>query len=301
MSQPPHGVPEDELVDETTAESFPASDAPSWSAMHAGAPSPRPWVAEHAREVRAALRADVERLARAMADANDAERRGESRSLVVEDMAAQAILDAGRAVIREPVDESLRAWNLEAEQLGAERESACVIVGASLGARDASGAALLIAIIRALAPARMRRTVRFAVFAAQAGSQRFAERLNREGCDVHAMLSLGQLDLTRGAPAPSVDFVGNFQSASFARAARDAFLRSSRIRARAVVLPSWLLGLRSPDRALLWRQGWPAVVATDAPLWRRVRRSTAAPDVDRMAAAVPGLASAVARLAGGRV
>jgi hypothetical protein len=300
MAQPPHGAPEDK-VDEAMAESFPASDAPNWSAMHAGAPTPRPWVAEHARELRAALRADVERLARAMANARDSERRGEQRTPLVEDVAAHAILDAGRAVIREPVDESLRTWNLEAEQLGTEREGACVVVGATLGTDDPSGAALLLAIIRALGPVRMRRTVRFAVLASDAGSERLAERLRRDGSGVHAMLSLGHLDLTREPPAPYLDFVGNFRSGAFARGARDAFRYSSRIRARAVVLPSWLLGALSPERSLLWRQGWPAVMATDAPLWRRLPPPTVAPDVDRMAAAVPGLASAVARLAGGRV
>jgi hypothetical protein len=305
MALPPHGPSDDELVDETAAESFPASDSPSWTAMHLGGPSPRPWVSEHGHELRAALRADIERLSRAaaaMGTPRGAETRalGEAGAFGPQDVVARAILDAGRAVIREPVDDALTSWNVEAEQLGADRASPCIVVGARCLADDATGAAMLLAVVRGLASARMRRAVRFVAFGSESGSSRFADRLRTENADVYAMISLARLDLARTRRKPMVNFVSNLRSSFAARAARDAFRGSSRIRARALVLPSWLPGIASSDHAAFWRQGWPAVIITDAAPWQAAG-SGVIPDLDGMAAAVPGLVAAIARLAGGRI
>jgi hypothetical protein len=289
MAQPPHDVPEDERVDEATAESFPASDAPSWSAMHVGGPSPRPLAAEHGHELRAALRADVERLAPAARDA----------AAPARDAASRAMLDAGRAILRDPVDPQLSTWNVEAAQLGTDPRAPGVIVGARCLEADGSGAAMLLAMVRALTSARLRRTVRFVLLAGAAGSARFLERLDAEATTACAVISLARLDLARARHASPVLFVGSVRSAPVARAARDAFRASSRIPARSLVLPSWAPGVVSSDHAAFLRRGLPAVMVADAAPWR-LGRSTDVPDVDRMAAAVPGLVAAIARLAGGR-
>jgi hypothetical protein len=302
MANPPHGHPDDELVDETAAESFPASDAPSWTAMHAGGPSPRPWVLEHGHELRAALRADIEQLARAAATAATSEPTPREKGAPAEaqDIVARSMLDAGRAVIREPVDDAMCIWNVEAEQIGTDRGAPCVVVGARCQADDATGVAMLLAVVRGLASARMRRAVRFVVFSGESGSPRFVDRLRVERTDVHAMISFARLDLARTHRKPQVTFLGNVRSAFLARAARDAFRGSSRIRARALALPSWLPGLASSDHATFWRRGWPAVMISDTHPWRAARPGTV-PDLDCMAAAVPGLVAVVGRLAGGRM
>jgi hypothetical protein len=295
MAWPPHRVLEEELVDETAAASFPASDAPGWSALHAGVPSHRLWLAEHGRELRSSLRADVERL-HAATD-------GEPKRGVLEDLVARAMLDAGRAVMREPVDDALRARNVEAEQLGTLRGAPSVVIAARYDSSDASGTAVLLALVRALSATRTRRTLRFVAFATAAGSARYAARLRMEGASVHSMVSIARLDLSRARGGSGVVFVGNLSSASVARAARDAFHSSSRIRVRAIALPAWVPGVRVSDHAAFWEQGWRAVMVADALPWRLApRRSSSAPtpDVDQMAAAVPGLAAGVIRLAGGR-
>jgi hypothetical protein len=302
MAQPPHGSPEDERVDEAAAESFPASDAPSWSAMHAGGPSSRPLAPEHGRELRAALRADVERFARAAHNATEATAEGRLPAAPPQshDVASRAMLDAGRAIVREPVDEELSTWNVEAEQLGTEPAAPSLIVGARCLESDASGAAMLLALLRAASSARLRRTVRFVLFAGATGSARFLERLDVEGASVCAMLSLARLDLARARRTDHVLFVGSVRSASVARTARDTFRASSRIPARSLVLPSWVPGVASSDHAVFLRRGLPAVMVADAAPWR-IGHSTDVPDVDRMAAAVPGLVAVIVRLAGGRV
>jgi hypothetical protein len=257
MSQPPyHQVYEEELIDETAAESFPASDAPSWTATHAGAPSPRPLVSGHGHELRSALRADLERLARAAllkpSDENAEPHKAVRNAL--EDLVARSMLEAGRSVVREPVDDSLRICNVEAEQLGASRDS-CVVVGARYDAADPTGAAMLLAILRELAGAHTQRTLRFVAFATAAGRARYVARMDAERTRVEALVSLVRLDLPRTRRASSVFFVANWRSASLARVARAAFRGSSRVGARAVSLPAWLLGkAASDDAATPWRR-----------------------------------------------
>jgi hypothetical protein len=294
--QPPqqqHASREEELVDEAGVETFPASDAPGWNPTHAGGPVQRDRAAEHGHEVlRAQLRADVGRLGRAF---SDVEQRRQAR----EEIVSRALLGAGRAVVREPVDDGLRVRTLESEQLGAVREASCVVFGARYDGDDISGIAALLAVSRGLTHARLARNVRFVAFADAApisGSARYAERLWTGGVGVHAMVSLARVDLARDHDA-SLLFVGNLRSRRVVRACAGVFETASRIGARALALPSWLPGVRRADHASFREHGWPAVMVADGPPWRV--RSAGAPDIDRIAAAVPGLVAVAIRLASG--
>jgi hypothetical protein len=282
-------------VDEAGVETFPASDAPAWNPTHAGEPVARVLAPEPSHEVtRTLLRSDLERLGRTYPD-EDQRRRAR------EEIVSRAMLSTGRAVVREPVDEALRVRTVECEQLGAMREASCVIFGARYDGDDVSGVAALLALLRGLSHVQLRRNVRFVAFADApplSGSARYADRLWTGGVGVHAMVSLARLDLARDHEA-SLLFVGNLHSRSLARGAEAAFRRASRINARAFALPSWLPGARSSEHASFWRHAWPAIMIADGPPWRV--RSAGAPDVDRIAAAVPGLVSVATRLAGGAV
>ena len=295
--EPPQDAREEELVDQAGAETFPASDAPPWNPTHAGAPLPRTPAQEPSHEVtRSLLRADLERLGHTYPD-------GEQRRRAREEIVSRAMLGAGRAVVREPVDGALLVRTLETEQLGAMREASCVIFGARYDGDDVSGVAALLAVMRGVAHLRLRRNIRFVAFAdadasSVSASALYADRLWTGGVGVHAMVSLARLDLARDHEGTLL-FVGNFHSRSMARGAERAFSRASRIGARAFGLPSWLPGARAGEHAAFWRHGWPAIMIADGPPWRA--RSADAPDVDRIAAALPGLVAVATRLAGGGI
>jgi hypothetical protein len=98
--------------------------------------------------------------------------------------------------------------------------------------------------------------------------------------------------------------VGDLRAGPMVRAVRDAVRAESWIPVRALWLPAWLQ--RDGETAPVMRrlhERWPVVTITDGSPWRRVRAapSLVEPDVDHMAAAVPGIAAAIVRLAGGRV
>jgi hypothetical protein len=282
---------DEDRIDEIVAETFPASDAPAWNATHAGEPVHQTRAAQPTQEaMRAQLRADLERLGQPSTSS-------EGRRRYREDAVARALLASGHAVIREPVDANLVVRTLECEQLGSMREASCVVVGARYDEDDISGIAALLAVSRALAAVDLVRNVRFVAFANTAGtsgSEQYVERLSKAGASVHAMLSLDRIDLARDHEA-SLLVVGNRASRGLARRAARAFEMASRITVRSVALPSWVPGVAASDHASFWRYGWPAVMVSDGPLWRV--RSPDAPDVDRIAAAVPGLIAAVTRLA----
>jgi len=226
----------------------------------------------------------------------------DERRAAREELMARALLDARRAVVRGPIDDRLRVRNVEAYVPGAELEAPCVVLGARYDADDVSGAAMLVAVVRALATFRMRRTVRFVAFAdvpgSVSGADRYSERLLRAGIRVHAMASLRRVDFNRDRAAVMF-FVGNLRSAPVVQAAGEAFRRVSRIPVRTMLLPSWLPGVRGSDHAAFRSRGHQAMMIADAPPW--VVRTPRAPDVDRMTAALPGLVAVLERLAGGHV
>jgi hypothetical protein len=110
------------------------------------------------------------------------------------------------------------------------------------------------------------------------------------------MVSLARVDLSRDHEAALL-FVGNLRTRRLLADSKQVFERASRIGARALALPSWLPGLRSGDHASFRRHGWPAIMIADRTPWRA--RAPGAPDVDRIAAAMPGLVAMALRLASG--
>lgn len=282
-------------MDEANAESFPASDAPPWTAAHLGAPSMRPRVAEHGHELRAMLRADVERLAR-LATLSQGDEEVRRRGL--EDVIVRGFLDAGRAVMREPIDGEERPRNVEADIQGAPRDHRPIIIAARYDGSDFAGVALLLALARELPLTPLARPAHLLAFA-QGGGAPYVGRL-RSGSPPHAVLVLEDLDLTRRRRDGGVVFVGNWRTRSVLRSVRRGFRVSSRVPARALVVPAWVPGVAASELAPFWRAPWPVVLVSGHRPWRARRRGPLEPDVDRMAAAVPGLVSAVARLAGGR-
>ena len=231
--------------------------------------------------------------------------------------------------------EGTKVANLESALGGGALHDQIVLAGAHYdsvvdcpGANDnGSGAAAVLELARLLAPERLARTLRFALFVNEEppyylgdamGSRRYARRCRARGERIVAMLCLETIGYYTDAPRsqaypaplgvvyPStgnfIGFVGNVASRALVRRCIGSFRRSTAFPSEGLAAPDWIAGVGWSDHSSFWEQGYPAVMVTDTALFRYPPYHTSEdkPEkirYDHMARVVAGLARVVIDLA----
>ena len=225
--------------------------------------------------------------------------------------------------------------NLEVTLSGTTKPAEIVVVGAhydsvqgSPGANDnASGVAALLEIGRALAQARLGRTVRLVAFVNEEppffywnemGSGVYAKAARRRGDDIRLMISLEMLGSYSDLPgsqrypplfkwfyperANFIAFVSNLASRQVLKRTVEAFRRHSSFPAESLASFEFVPGVAWSDQLSFWRADYRALMVTDTAFYRYPYYHTAQDtpdkvDYERMAQVVEGLVRALAALA----
>jgi hypothetical protein len=301
---------------------------------HKDSEKPAPAPPEQIATLAAELRRDVDVLAVSIGPRHA----GHSSLARAENHIAAELRAAGLAVERQPFEAGgSEAANLVAEIPGTEATPrGIVVVGAHYdtisttpGADDnASGVAALLALARRFAGSTPSHTLRFAAFANEEppffqtpgmGSVVYAGSCRARGDRIVAMIALESLGCFNDAPGSqryppvlgwfypsrgdSLAIVGNRESGRLVKQIVESFHRHADLPCEGASLPGRLPGVGWSDHWAFWREGYPAVMATDTAPFRNphYHRSTDTPSTlgfDRMARAVLGLEQVVRELAG---
>ena len=231
---------------------------------------------------------------------------------------------------------ALRARNLEAEVVGAERPGDIVLVGAHYdsvvgcpGANDnATGVAAMLELAGFFVGSAPDRTIRFVAFVNEEppfcftdtmGSRVYSRRSRERGENIVAMLSLETIGYYSNEPRSQrypfpfgllyprtgnfIGFVGNLSSRALVRRCVAAFRNHVAFPSEGAAAPGYLPGIYWSDHWSFWRERYRAVMVTDTALFRYQHYHTShdTPDKvdhDRTARVVMGLKGVVEELAG---
>jgi Zn-dependent M28 family amino/carboxypeptidase len=225
--------------------------------------------------------------------------------------------------------------NLEATRAGVERPQEILLLGAhydtvagSPGANDnGSGVAALLEIAGVFAEARPARSLRFVAFVNEEppffmtraqGSMVYAREARARGDDIRLMVALETMGYYDERPGSQdypplfryfhpdrgnfLGLVSDFASRHALRRLVEAFKAASDFPLEHSVAPRFVPGVAWSDHRSFWRQGYPAVMATDTAFYRYRHYHSPLDTPDKLAypafaRATDGLARAVAALA----
>jgi Zn-dependent M28 family amino/carboxypeptidase len=296
---------------------------------------PLPPITDEEIEISARLRAHVEMLASTIGERNIHTRPRELERAA--DYVQQVLREMDLSVGVQPFSVAAgEVRNLDTEIMGTTSPDEIIVVGAHYdsvincpGANDnATGVAATLEIARLLRHEKLKRTLRFVAFVNeeppffqtdQMGSVVYAKRCRQRNENIVAMITPETIGCyfdakgTQHFPPPLglmypsvgnfIAFVGNAASSKLVETVAATFRKTTAFPAVGFAAPGWVTQAGWSDHWSFWKQGYPALMATDtAPLrYKHYHTPQDTPekiDYDRTARVVAGLARVVRELTG---